>query len=653
MNLYKSFKNFITRKSYTGLLFSSDGSSAYKAKTARDYLDINDISLYVNRAIDKRADKVSEVRFVLRKGKDEIEDPFNPWLLLLSRPNKYFTGKQFWKLLQKYIDITGEAYIYLESERELFQPEKVKAMHLLQPDRVKINFNKEGTDIVNYEYTTDTKTFIYLPEQVIRVFEPDPLCPLRGVSLLRSGLRQIDTDNQLTELQMRVIRNGGHIGGVFRFKDKLTSDQLKQLEEKYAEKYSEAKNSGKPLFLGGDAEWLKTALSPIELGFIESKKLTLDDIATLTGVPRALLARPSDETFSNADAAQNIFLRDTIKPLIQQLVTILDWRLIPDEFDLDFVDPTPENREEIRKDLQTASQVYAISTNEKREILGLEPIPDGDEILVPFSVTPLGKSLTQDTTEEKKVKTVEFQHPLKDPIKRKVWGEIQYKRLDRRQARLRKVLRDYFEEQKKRIVSQIEGRRSFKVKALVDQVFDSKLEISLASRTVLPLLRQMMIDAGQDTFEILDVGVQFTMTSQLESWLDKRVDTFSHTINETTFNKLKSEFEESFDKNETRQQLIKRIENVYDEYTESRAATIARTEVHGAVQTATEEAYKEAGIPIKIWVWSPGVMGGVREEHIKMDGEEQSIGQPFSNGLQYPGDPSGDPEETINCECTI
>lgn len=42
-----------------------------------------------------------------------------------------------------------------------------------------------------------------------------------------------------------------------------------------------------------------------------------------------------------------------------------------------------------------------------------------------------------------------------------------------------------------------------------------------------------------------------------------------------------------------------------------------------------------------------------RESHADLDGVFVDPDDPFDNGLQYPGDPDGDPEEVYNCRCTL
>ena len=53
---------------------------------------------------------------------------------------------------------------------------------------------------------------------------------------------------------------------------------------------------------------------------------------------------------------------------------------------------------------------------------------------------------------------------------------------------------------------------------------------------------------------------------------------------------------------------------------------------------------REMGIEIqKEWVCTHD--DRTRPSHLELDGERRDLDEEFSNGLQYPGDPDGDPSE--------
>lgn len=51
--------------------------------------------------------------------------------------------------------------------------------------------------------------------------------------------------------------------------------------------------------------------------------------------------------------------------------------------------------------------------------------------------------------------------------------------------------------------------------------------------------------------------------------------------------------------------------------------------------------------------WSSALDDRTRESHIELDGEFVDEDEPFSNGLMFPGDPNGKPEEVYNCRCSL
>ena len=81
----------------------------------------------------------------------------------------------------------------------------------------------------------------------------------------------------------------------------------------------------------------------------------------------------------------------------------------------------------------------------------------------------------------------------------------------------------------------------------------------------------------------------------------------------------------------------------------------ARTMVTGAENVGRLDSYEdlaEKGV-VQKKVWIATADDRTRESHLLLDGEEMDIDKPFSNGLMYPADPSGDPAEVYNCRCSM
>lgn len=105
-------------------------------------------------------------------------------------------------------------------------------------------------------------------------------------------------------------------------------------------------------------------------------------------------------------------------------------------------------------------------------------------------------------------------------------------------------------------------------------------------------------------------------------------------------------------------EISKRIGNV-QEMNKNAAIRTARTMVTGAENRGRQDSYARAeadGIMLeKEWISTND--GRTRHTHRQkpqgVGGEIVPQDKPFSNGLMYPGDPSGRPDEVYNCRCTM
>ena len=105
---------------------------------------------------------------------------------------------------------------------------------------------------------------------------------------------------------------------------------------------------------------------------------------------------------------------------------------------------------------------------------------------------------------------------------------------------------------------------------------------------------------------------------------------------------------------ESMDKIAKRLRNV-QEMNKTQAIRSARTIVTGAENKGRQDSYARAeadGIILqKEWLATND--GRTRHSHAALDGAIVDQDKKFDNGLMYPGDPSGRPEEVYNCRCTL
>lgn len=148
---------------------------------------------------------------------------------------------------------------------------------------------------------------------------------------------------------------------------------------------------------------------------------------------------------------------------------------------------------------------------------------------------------------------------------------------------------------------------------------------------------------GDSTIKnILDDNI-FTNLA-LENFVDK----------DRVYRELKLQFATGIVKGEGAKKLAKRIQSVINSNF-NKAMLIARTEHTRVENQAKNEIFKGAikeGISLKK-KWISARDSRVRKSHSFLNGEVVEMNDQFTNGLEYPGDPSGDPREVCNCRCTM
>jgi len=136
-----------------------------------------------------------------------------------------------------------------------------------------------------------------------------------------------------------------------------------------------------------------------------------------------------------------------------------------------------------------------------------------------------------------------------------------------------------------------------------------------------------------------------------------RAQQIADDIAKTTKDKIRRAITTGLGSGKTTAQIAKDILlRVGGSIAKRRAMTIARTEVHGAANGALlEGAHADADVlENKEWVATED--DRTRVDHDHANGQIVGIKEMFTVGgekLRFPGDPSGSPENIINCRCQI
>lgn len=149
-----------------------------------------------------------------------------------------------------------------------------------------------------------------------------------------------------------------------------------------------------------------------------------------------------------------------------------------------------------------------------------------------------------------------------------------------------------------------------------------------------------------------DVGFWNERRSQLTDELEARLSEFGPPgssqradarLNDETVRNLQAQ----------RSEAVRQLDADQSQW-HTRAERIARTETTGAYNAGALAAFEDERAGVKMWLSTADER--TRESHLDAGGLCIPVDQPFNVGgaqLMMPGDPSGPPEETINCRCTM
>ncbi|AKU43342.1 portal protein [Bacillus phage Silence] len=606
---------------------------------------------------------------------------------LLYRPNEFQSREELLEAFIAYYLIAGNSYLDMVGPSDNVPP---KELWTLRPDRMQILPDKMNY-IKGYQYTVAGHTTTLDRKRVSHLKNFNPIHDFYGLSQIEIAAKGIDNANAASAWNNALLNNGARPSGAFVTDDALSDTQYDRMKEAVNVNYVGKKNAGKPMILEAGLKWQEMSLSPRDMDFLESKKMSGLEICAAFRVPPEIVGIGDSKTFANYEEARKALYEDAVIPVLRKvigklnadLVSRFDGRLYLD-MDLSNVEALQDNKEVMYERVVKAYLGGLLRKNEGRNALGFEDDPDGGEEYVPdpryaamddhngnnFSGGGRGRGRgNSNNDDEGNGKKSSFFLTNKafdlqtDAQKFSYWQDIE-KRRERWYAAVEYKVRGTFEKEHRAVV---EAYKAGGEKAVMN-LFKQNSQMGYEwKRLFSALYVEVMQEFGENMFNnfkkhsIADLETKgpFTFETVFKVF-DKAVQKFIAStvakkvvaVTNTTKKAIRGIIAKGEAQGKTVAAIANDLDKLYlDEIIPKRTYVIARTEVIGASNAGNRYAAKQTGLQLeKQWLSTPD--DRTRDSHVSIDGETQPMDEKYSNGLMFPGDPEGAAEEVIQCRCT-
>ncbi len=363
---------------------------------------VQNISTYGNvswvfAAVSRIAEAVASTEWHLFRGSgndNRTEVTTHPALSLWQSANPFDTGQEFREMSQQFFELTGEMWWVLVRNGRGVPVE----MWSVRPDRMTPIRDRDDY-ILGYIYQIGSEKIPYDLQDVIFTRRPSPVDPYRGMGPIGSLILDLGSEVEAANFNRAFFRNDATPGGVIQTDRSMSNAEFAKMVERWKDMHQGTSNASRMGFLER-AKFVERKFTQRDMQFVQLRQQTRDLVLAAYGIPLPMLGVMEAPSRANAQAAEFIFARWSVKPRLERMKLALNERLLklfPDRgLHFDFEDPTPNNRE---LDLQEATALFdskIITRNESRQHVGFSPVEE--EIDVPVDVETLALNGAQVTS---------------------------------------------------------------------------------------------------------------------------------------------------------------------------------------------------------------------------------------------------------------
>lgn len=553
---------------------------------------------------------------------------------LLNKPNKHMTGYEVKYQTGAHLELAGNAYWFLDGVDD--ENDVPTAIIPLSPKYITVIPGETSDQMVKgYKYTIGATVTIYQPYQILVIKNPDPNNPLEGIGTVQASEQWIESDNYATEVNKKYFENGARLSGLLTTEQDLAPETMEYLSESFRAMYSGVSNAYKVGMLPNGVEYEEMGHNPKEMDFANMQNVLRDKILAAFRVPKTILGVAESETNrATAETAKYVFAERTLKPKMQLIVEYLNEFFVPrfgDDLILGFVDPVPENREQLIAEMAAAlGSQPSISVNEARErYFSYAPINNGDNVMTSFSQVPLGKP--EKSISELIEKGTTIRKHYRAAKKEKISTDIVEKTMetvrgilkdipettkniteltDEQYAPVYKAFYNRVSPYEKKVKGAIEEINADQIKDVLKKLpdvvkskdtkglklFDLEEWIGLTVSLVKPIMQDLFEKEAKEAYKLIGLKPEDVLTPGVIRAIDKSIGLMAESYNQTTLDLLNEKITQGLQEGLSLSEVKDLVSEVYEFSDDVRAEMVAKTEVFRIGNNATREAWEQSGV---------------------------------------------------------
>jgi HK97 family phage portal protein len=231
--------------------------------------------------------------------------------LLHREPNNWQSAFDFRSLMQLRALLKGNAYALIIRASSSRGQNQIVRLVPLDPD--KVTPEQQADWSIRYKYQPAKGSTRWFEAHEIFHLRGLSLDGINGLSLVKQARDAIGLALSAEMAAGRLFKNGAFVGGMLKHPGKLSDAAFDRLKESMAEKEG-AENAGKTLIGEEGLDYVQFGQNARDAQMTELRKMQVEEIARVTGVPRPLLMVDETSWGSGIEALGRFFVQYALGP---------------------------------------------------------------------------------------------------------------------------------------------------------------------------------------------------------------------------------------------------------------------------------------------------------------------------------------------------